>query len=119
CHEGMRMSQEFGFSGRRVTTYMASYHGLAAKLGSTVVANCASCHGAHSILPSSDPRSSTNKANLVKNCGHCHPGATAECAQGKVHFAGPPPADFPSIAIGWIRRIYIPLIVVVIGGMVL
>ncbi|MBV9609462.1 MAG: hypothetical protein JO187_07880, partial [Acidobacteria bacterium] len=51
CHESMRMGQDYGFAGRRATTYMASYHGLASKLGSTVVANCASCHGAHNILP--------------------------------------------------------------------
>ena len=119
CHEGMRMSQEYGFSGRRMTTYTASYHGLAAKLGSTVVANCASCHGAHNILPSSDPRSTINKANLVKTCGQCHPGATDKFVQGKVHIDVPISADISSIAIRWIRRIYIPMIIVVIGGMVL
>lgn len=51
CHEGVRLSQEFGVEGRRETTYLASYHGLAARLGSQVVANCASCHGTHNILP--------------------------------------------------------------------
>jgi cytochrome b subunit of formate dehydrogenase len=119
CHEGMRMSQEYGISGRRMTTYTASYHGLAAKLGSTVVANCASCHGAHNILPSSDPRSTINKANLVKTCGQCHPGATDRFVQGKVHIDVPLSADISSLAIRWIRRLYIPLIIVVIGGMVL
>ena len=119
CHESMRMSEEYGFSGRRLTTYAASYHGLAAKLGSTVVANCASCHGAHNILPSSDPRSTINKANLVKTCGQCHPGATAKFALGKVHIDVPLSADISSIAIGWIRRLYLPLIIGVIGGMVL
>ena len=119
CHESMRMSQEYGFSGRRMTTYAASYHGLAAKLGSTVVANCASCHGAHNILPSSDPRSTINKANLVKTCGQCHPGATDKFVQGKVHIDVPISADISSIAIRWIRRIYIPMIIFVIGGMVL
>jgi cytochrome b subunit of formate dehydrogenase len=119
CHESMRMSQEYGFSGRRMTTYTASYHGLAAELGSTVVANCASCHGAHNILPSSDPRSTINKANLVKTCGQCHPGATEKFALGKVHIDVPLSADVSSIAIRWIRRLYIPLIIGVIGGMVL
>jgi cytochrome b subunit of formate dehydrogenase len=119
CHEGMRMSQEYGFSGRRMSTYAASYHGLAAKLGSTVVANCASCHGAHEILPSSDPRSRINKANLIKTCGQCHPGATDKFVQGKVHIDVPLSADISSIAIRWIRRLYIPLIIGVIGGMLL
>jgi cytochrome b subunit of formate dehydrogenase len=119
CHEGMRMSEDYGFSGRRLTTYSASYHGLAAELGSTVVANCASCHGAHDILPSSDPRSTISKANLVKTCGQCHPGASDKFVQGKVHIDVPLSADISSIAIRWIRRIYIPMIILVIGGMVL
>ena len=119
CHESMRMSEDYGFSGRRMTTYAASYHGLASRLGSTVVANCASCHGAHDILPSSDPRSSINKANLVKTCGQCHPGATDKFVQGKVHIDVPLSADISSIAIRWIRRIYIPMIIMVIGGMLL
>ena len=71
CHEGVRLSQEFGVEGGRSSTYLASYHGLASELGSTVVANCASCHGVHNILPSSDPRSTINRANLIKTCGQC------------------------------------------------
>jgi cytochrome c553 len=36
CHEGVRLTQELGLEGRRATTYLASYHGLASKLGSQV-----------------------------------------------------------------------------------
>jgi hypothetical protein len=60
CHEGVRLSQEFGVPGNRVTSYFDSYHGLAAEGGSMVAANCSSCHGVHNILPSSDPRSTIN-----------------------------------------------------------
>ncbi len=119
CHEGVRLSQEFGFEGRRATTYLASYHGLAQKLGSPVVANCASCHGAHNILPSSDPRSTINHANLVKTCGQCHPGVNEKFVLAKVHLDAPLAADTGSVAVRWIRKLYISLIVVVIGGMVL
>jgi len=119
CHEGVRLSQEFGFEGRRATTYLASYHGLASKLGSQVVANCASCHGAHNILPSSDPRSTVNRANLVKTCGHCHPGVSARFVAAKVHVNAPLSADAGSVAVRWIRKFYLSLIVVVIGGMLL
>jgi cytochrome b subunit of formate dehydrogenase len=119
CHEGVRLSQEFGFEGRRVTTYLASYHGLASKLGSQVVANCASCHGAHNILPSNDPRSTIHRANLVKTCGQCHPGVTEKFVAAKVHVNAPLSADVGSIAVRWIRKAYLGLIVVVIGGMVL
>ncbi|HVP42408.1 MAG TPA: cytochrome b/b6 domain-containing protein [Terriglobales bacterium] len=119
CHEGVRMSGEYGIEGRRATTYLQSYHGLASKLGSTVVANCASCHGVHNILPSDDPRSTINKANLVKTCGQCHPGANQKFITGKVHIDVPLSADMGSTAIRWVRRLYIPLILATIGGMLL
>jgi len=119
CHEGVRLSQEFGFEGRRATTYLASYHGLASKLGSQVVANCASCHGIHNILPSSDPRSTINRQNLVKTCGQCHPGISEKFIAAKVHVDAPLSADTGSLAVRWIRKFYISMIVVVIGGMVL
>jgi cytochrome b subunit of formate dehydrogenase len=119
CHEGMRLSQEFGIEGRRATTYLASYHGLAARLGSQVVANCASCHGVHNILPSSDPRSTINRANLAKTCGQCHPGVTEKFTEAKVHVDAPLSADIGSKAVRWIRHFYLGLIFAVIGGMLL
>lgn len=119
CHEGVRLSQEFGVEGRRSSTYLASYHGLASKLGSQVVANCASCHGVHNILPSSDPASTINRANLVRTCGQCHPGITEKFALGKVHVDAPISADIGSVAVRWIRRFYISMIFAVIGGMLL
>ncbi|OLC93748.1 MAG: hypothetical protein AUH86_16035 [Acidobacteria bacterium 13_1_40CM_4_58_4] len=117
CHEGVRLSQEFGFEGRRATTYLASYHGLASKLGSQVVANCASCHGVHNILPSSDPHSTINKANLVNTCGQCHPGVTEKFVAAKVHVDAPLSADTGSMAVHWIRKFYLTLIAFVIGSM--
>lgn len=119
CHEGVRLAQEFGVQGRRATTYLASYHGLASKLGSQVVANCASCHGVHNILPSSDPRSTINRANLVGTCGQCHPGVTAKFALGKVHVDAPLSADVGSVAVRWIRKFYLGMIFSVIGAMLL
>ncbi len=117
CHEGVRISQEFGVEGRRSTTYLASYHGLASKLGSQVVANCASCHGVHNILPSSDPRSTINRANLVNTCGQCHPGVREKFVLSKVHVDAPVSADIGSLAVRWVRKFYLGMIFVVIGGM--
>ena len=118
CHEGVQLSQEFGFEGNRVTTYLASYHGLASRRGSTVVANCASCHGVHNILPSSDPRSSVHPANLVKTCGQCHRGVTEQFVAAKVHVNAPLSGDTGSMVVRWVRRFYVSLIVMVIGAMV-
>ncbi len=119
CHEGVRLSQEFGIEGRRATTYLASYHGLASKLGSQVVANCASCHGTHSIFPSNDPRSTIHPSNLARTCGQCHPGVTEKFTSAKVHVDAPLSADIGSKAVRWIRRFYLGMIWAVIGGMLL
>ena len=119
CHEGVRLSQEMGIPGSRATTYLESYHGLASKLGSQIVANCASCHGVHNILPSSDPHSMVNKANLLKTCGQCHPGIGEKFIVGKVHVDAPLSADVGSVAVRWIRKLYLGMIFVVIGAMLL
>src|SRR5215471_15349553 len=119
CHEGVRLAQELGVPGSRATTYLQSYHGLASKLGSQVVANCASCHGVHNILPSNDPRSTINKANFVKTCGQCHPGVGEKFVLGKVHVDAPLSADIGSLAVRWIRKFYLGMIAVVIGAMLL
>src|SRR5205085_5217985 len=117
CHQGVRLTQEFGVPGERVSSYEDSYHGMARKLGSGVAADCASCHGVHNILPSSDPRSMINRANLVKTCGQCHPGAGDKFIMGKVHLDVPAARDAGSIATRWVRWIYLGLITVTVGAM--
>ncbi|MEK6406125.1 MAG: cytochrome b/b6 domain-containing protein [Acidobacteriota bacterium] len=125
CHEGVALSQEFGVAGGRVSSYQDSYHGLASKMGSKIVANCASCHGVHNILPSSDSRSMINAANLVSTCGQCHPGASENFVIGKLHLNVPSSQDTSSASpdigstmTGWVRWVYLWLIGVVIGGMI-
>jgi cytochrome b subunit of formate dehydrogenase len=120
CHEGVRLSQEFGIPGNRVSTYLDSYHGLASQGGSVIVANCSSCHGVHNILPSSDPHSTINHANLGATCGQCHKGVTQKFTLTRVHLGdGSQARDIDSVVTRWVRRIYVPLIVLVIGAMFL
>ena len=125
CHEGVRLSQEFGVPGNRVTSYFDSYHGLAVEGGSVIAANCSSCHGVHDILPSSDPRSSINPAHLEATCGKCHKGVSAKFIQTKVHLEGGAGGgnsmhgDIDTLAVRWVRRIYMALILLVIGAMFL
>jgi cytochrome b subunit of formate dehydrogenase len=120
CHEGVRLSKEFGLPGNRVSSYMDSYHGLATEGGSVVAANCSSCHGVHNILPSKDPHSTINHANLEATCGKCHRGVTQKFIQARVHLDdGVHPKDLDSLAVRWIRILYIILIVLVITGMFL
>jgi hypothetical protein len=59
----------------RFTTYLDTFHAQVSALGYIETAHCWNCHGFHDILPASDPNSPVNRANLVKTCGECHPGA--------------------------------------------
>jgi cytochrome b subunit of formate dehydrogenase len=115
CHSSVKMSEKFGLPTGRSKTFFDSFHGLAVKAGSTEAANCASCHGFHDILPSSDPHSRVNKKNLAKTCGTCHPGANENFAVGAVHVTAT--ADSEDDLIYFVSNLYIVLIVVTIGSM--
>ena len=78
--------------------------------------DCASCHGVHDILPSTDSSSTIHPDNLVGTCGECHPGASANFAAGKIH-AGSGDSDEDHLFVAFARTFYLWLIVVVIGGM--
>jgi formate dehydrogenase gamma subunit len=121
CHNNVRMTAEFGIPGGRTDSYNASYHGMANAVGSTRVASCSSCHGTHNILPSSDPLSTVNPANLVKTCGQCHTGANANFAKGQIHLdpTAIAKADFGARVNNYVRSFYILLIVGTIGFMFL
>jgi cytochrome b subunit of formate dehydrogenase len=114
CHGSLKLSEKYGIAANRSETFNDTYHGLAIRSGGLNVANCASCHGAHNIKPSSDPTSTVNKANLIATCGKCHPGANQKFAMGAVHVAMTAKED-PLLY--WIAQIYIILIVGTIGGM--
>ncbi len=117
CHGNVRLTSRFNIPADRLHSYEASFHGLAVKAGSETAANCASCHGFHLILPSSDPRSTINPKNLSGTCGKCHPGAGTRFALGSVHElpggSGQPPA------VRWIRLFYLIVIPLLIGLMFL
>lgn len=115
CHAAEKIVTKYRLPSDSVKTYLESYHGLAGRYGSTVVANCASCHGSHDILPSSDPNSSVNKANLPQTCGKCHPNVGEQLAKGSVHLS--PTIDRDRI-VYVVSVIYVFFIILVIGGMV-
>lgn len=114
CHSSLTLSQKYGISADRYKTFSDSYHGLAIQAGSVEVANCASCHGVHTIKPSSDPTSTIHKANLATTCGKCHPGANERFAQGSVHVVI---AKEEEPILYWIATLYVILIVTIVGGM--
>jgi len=116
CHGDVRLTRKFGMPNDRLVSFDSSFHGLAARSGSQTVANCASCHGVHNILPSSDPKSMVNAKNLPKTCGKCHEGAGTRFAISQVHVAE---GSTEPEALKWVRQFYLLIIPVTIGLMML
>lgn len=115
CHGNVTLARRFGMPADRLTTFDASFHGLAAKGGSQTVAGCASCHGVHNILPSSDPKSAVSRKNLPSTCGHCHPGAGTRFALGPIHITETGSGPW----MDWVRAFYLFMIPATIGFMLL
>ncbi|MHA2644412.1 MAG: multiheme c-type cytochrome [bacterium JZ-2024 1] len=124
CHESEIITSRYGIQTMTKQSYYGSYHGLALKAGKIAAANCASCHKAHDVLPSSSPLSSVHPANLASTCGRCHPGIGEGKMLPKIHAnsksAGPGSrTGIDDLLKLWISRVYIFLIVSVIGAMAL
>jgi cytochrome b subunit of formate dehydrogenase len=116
CHDNVRLSRKFGLPADRIVSFDQSFHGLAARTGSQTVANCASCHGVHNILASTDPKSTIHPKNLAATCGSCHPGAGERFAIGQIHTVEGR-SDPPGV--NWVRQFYLVIIPLTLGFMIL
>ena len=83
CHDKPDML--YGRRSSLYETYRRSYHGQVTDLGDTRAARCSDCHGAHEILPVSDPASRLHADNRLEVCRSCHEGATAKFVQFDPH----------------------------------
>jgi hypothetical protein len=97
----------------KIKTYRDTFHGQVTSLGFVRVATCAACHGAHSILPSSDPQSMTSRERIVSTCQQCHANATESFAQYDPHADKNDRARNPSLF--WASRFMTWLLVGVFG----
>jgi len=68
-----------------ISTYRDTFHGQVTKLGYARMATCASCHGAHEVLPASNPASRVSKQNRLATCQQCHAGASENFASFDPH----------------------------------
>lgn len=116
CHESARLNEKYGVPTGRLRSFVDSYHGLKSRTGDVTVANCASCHGGHRILPSKDTTSSIHHRNLQATCGTCHPGISMAAATAPIHGS---PGVSRTPAAGIVKNIYVVAIFIIIGGMVL
>jgi uncharacterized membrane protein YfcA len=72
CHEDPAVTRSTDLDGGVVESYERTFHGIAYGHGVTDVATCASCHGTHDVLPSSDPNARTHPSNVEAMCLTCH-----------------------------------------------
>ncbi len=109
------LNEKYGLQPGRLANFIDSYHGLKTKAGDTHVANCASCHGVHRVLPSSDPTSMIHPNNLRGTCGECHPGISAALASMSIH--GVTGDGMRTPVTDLVEKISIIAIIVIIGLM--
>ncbi len=74
CHADGNHMKGFNPSLRtdQLSLYQTSVHGVKRAQGDEHVAVCTDCHGAHDILPGSDPRSPVHPTNVATTCKRCH-----------------------------------------------
>ncbi|MEE8479072.1 MAG: cytochrome b/b6 domain-containing protein, partial [Candidatus Neomarinimicrobiota bacterium] len=119
CHESTTLNEKYGLPAGRLRSFIDSYHGLKSKAGDTHVANCASCHGVHRILQSSDEYSSIHPSNLQTTCGECHPKISERLAASPIHTFSENDANERSPVAIIVEKIYIIAIIVIIGLMLI
>ncbi len=130
CHTDAKLMARYGLSTKVVDTYLRDFHGMSASLTrgrakpgerrdpkSLVAAVCTDCHGVHDIVRAEDPGSPVVRANLVKTCRKCHPGATDNFPASWLSHYEPSPERAPLVwAVQLFYRLMIPFM---IGGLVL
>lgn len=97
CHENEQKMMRHGLE--VVSTFKDTFHWTMVKYGVKNAPDCISCHvpvgyTTHEIQHRTDPVSPINTRNRVKTCSNqggvqeCHPRATADFAEGRVHAYG-------------------------------
>ncbi len=105
CHEDPGVLRGTELPLAAVEGYEETFHGIANAHGVHDVATCVSCHGAHAVLPASDPRSPVNTANLERTCGACHEQLTPEMLASVQHTG----SGFEPTALLARLRVYFPV----------
>jgi predicted CXXCH cytochrome family protein len=73
CHSDPERMRGYGLRTDQLLSFWTSAHGeRLAEADDEDVATCASCHGAHGVLPATDPRSPAHPFRQVETCGRCH-----------------------------------------------
>jgi hypothetical protein len=83
CHANEQRMRAYNLPVDQYALYQTSGHGRRLAKGDTQVAVCSDCHGAHDILPPSDPASRVFRNNIPATCGSCHGNRELMKARGR------------------------------------
>jgi hypothetical protein len=97
-------------------TYFDTYHGKVSQLGYTKTAKCYDCHGAHDILPVSNPKSHLSRDNVLKTCQKCHPSANRQFAGYLTHATHHDPDKYPYLFWAFWGMTALLVVTFIIGG---
>jgi predicted CXXCH cytochrome family protein len=124
CHTQPAMMKKYNLSTNVMQTYLADFHGMTASLqsekavaGGQVTALCIDCHGVHNITRVDAANSAVIKANLLKTCQRCHPGATQNFSSAWLSHYEPTLKNAPMVYA--VKIAYMILIPFMIGGLVI
>jgi cytochrome b subunit of formate dehydrogenase len=77
--------------------YAMSLHGELTELGYGPAAKCSDCHGAHDVLPASNPKSRLAAGNRLATCKQCHIYAVANFCDFDPHADHEDRAGYPGL----------------------
>jgi cytochrome b subunit of formate dehydrogenase len=103
CHRDSARMGRYGVDPDAVSSYEQSFHGRALlRFGEAKSATCTDCHGYHSVLPSSNPTSPTNRRLVATTCGQCHKGAGRNFSVSGATHLRLKIEESPLLAIEWV-----------------
>lgn len=83
CHSDHERMRAYNLPVDQYALYQISGHGRRLAQGDLRVAVCSDCHGAHDILPATDPSSRVFRTNVPKTCLNCHGDSTRLARSGR------------------------------------
>jgi predicted CXXCH cytochrome family protein len=119
CHANKELMKKYGLSTAVLQSYLEDFHGVTLtfykKQEGPVrhIAVCIDCHGIHDITKVKGPNATVLKANLVKRCRKCHPGAAENFPDSWISHYEPNFKRAPLVyAINLVYSIFIPFMIV-------
>ena len=119
CHANEELMKKYGLSTLVLQSYLEDFHGVTVsyykkqKNAIRHIAVCTDCHGIHDITRTKGPDASIVKANLVRRCRKCHPGASDNFPDAWISHYEPNFKRAPLVyTINLIYSVFIPFMIV-------